>query len=152
MVYIQDEGSFFDAPLGVVWEYNLGGEEHDRAHRTTRNAQFKPLSPTSLVYSAERNWGARWIPESSRITILQPLSMVTEMLEGPLVGSKMVYVYKPRGERTQVDVYGDFVSATIPSVELESTVLRWLESEFNEDAPAVRALASRKRAPARRGR
>ena len=42
-----------------------------------------------------------------------PVSVVTEWLEGVLAGSKLVYVYSPQGNKTRIDVYGDFTSRTL---------------------------------------
>lgn len=56
MVFIEDRGSVFDAPLEIVWQYLFDGEAHDKVHKSTRNSSFKPISKTSFVYSAERNF------------------------------------------------------------------------------------------------
>jgi hypothetical protein len=105
---------------------------------------MKPLSETSFVLSMERNMGGHWAKESSRITIFPPLGMAIEILEGPLAGSKMINIYTPKGNRTQIDVFGEFTSSTIPANQLEPAVLANLEGAFNEDAPAIKALASKK--------
>ena len=144
MVYVQDEGSRFDAPLEVVWEYLSAGEAHDRAHRSTRNPKFEPISHSSFTYSAERHVGDDWIPETTRFTVLQPLGIAAEMLDGLLAGSKMVYVYKPKGRQTEIDVYGDFHSKMVPPAVLERTVLQFLASEYEEDEPALRRFAASK--------
>lgn len=143
MVRIRDEGSLFDAPFDVVWKYAMGGEEHDRAHKTTRNPGFKPLTKTSFIYSSERKLNGRWTKEQIQITVFHPLGFAFEWLEGPFRGSKMFYVYSPKGKKTQIDVYGEFASRTLPPKKLKQTVMRFLENEYNEDVPGVRALASK---------
>ncbi|MCI4364695.1 MAG: hypothetical protein L3K10_01325 [Thermoplasmata archaeon] len=141
MVHIKDEGSLFEAPIDVVWKYHEDAATHARAHTSTRNPSFKPVSPTVFVYTVERESRGQWTGESIQITVLQPLGFAFEWVSGPLTGSTMVYLYTPRGEKTQIDVVGEFVSSTIPSGQLEQHVRDWLQREFNEDAPAVRALA-----------
>jgi hypothetical protein len=146
MVYIRDEGAYFDAPIGVVWKYIFGGEGHDSAHHTTRGGTMKALvqEPFVLRYRAERKYGRRWIRETMRITFFPPLATMSEMLDGPMAGSKWTYVYAPSGRRTRVDVYGEFTSKKIPSSKLKRFALDFLANEYREDAPHVRALAKAK--------
>jgi hypothetical protein len=144
MAHIADQGSHFDAPIDIVWKYLQSGQEHGQAHTTTRNQEMKPLSETSFILSMERNVNGRWIKESDRITVYPPVGMVIEVLEGPLAGSKMVNIYTPKGDKTAIDVYGDFTSKMVPPNQLQPTVLASLEAAFNEDAPAIRALAAKK--------
>ncbi len=138
---ISDLGGRFDVPLEVVWEYLRQGSGHAAAHRSVRDVTVAPLAGSSFLLSAERRLGDRWAKETRRITTLPPLAVGVEWLEGDLAGSKAVSVYRPRGDRTEVDVHGEFVSATIPSGRLEPTVRSILETEFEEDAEPVRALA-----------
>jgi hypothetical protein len=147
MVYLRDEGSLFDAPLEVVWEYIFGGEGHDASHKTTRGGKMKALAkaPFVLLYAAERRYGTRWVPEQMRITFFPPLATVQEFLSGPLAGSKWTYVYSPKGRRTRVDVFGDFRSKTLPDSRVRALAAKFLANEFREDAGPVRALAASKR-------
>lgn len=76
-----------------------------------------------------------------RISMFPPVSVVTGWLEGVLAGSQLVYVYSPKGKKTQIDVYGEFTSTTLPADEVEAAAREFLESEFSADAPALRARA-----------
>jgi hypothetical protein len=147
MVFIEDKGSLFDASIDMLWKYLLNGEEHDKAHKSTRNSSFKLLSDTSFIYSSERNMNGRWVKESLRITIFPPLGVATEMIKGPFAGSKMFYVYSSKGSKTQIDVFGEFTSKEIPHEHLEQTVRESLERDFTEDAPAIRAFAKKNKQP-----
>ncbi len=141
MVYIEDKGSVFDAPVETVWKYLLDGEKHDKAHKSTRNPSFKPITETSFIYSSERNLAGSWVPESLRLSIFPPLGVATEVLEGLFARSKMFYLYSPKGRKTRVDVFGSFESRTIPAGSLARAVGRFLAGEYREDAPAIRAYA-----------
>jgi hypothetical protein len=141
MVYLKDEGSTFDAPIDVVWEYIFGGEGHDSAHKTTRNPKFEKVSDITILYGSERYLRGKWAPDRMRISMFPPISVVTEWLEGVLAGSKLVYVYSPQGDKTRIDVYGEFTSKTLPPNEVEAAAREFLDSEFSADAPAVRAHA-----------
>ncbi len=139
MVYVKDEGSEFEAPIDFVWKYIFGGEGHDAAHKTTRKPTFKKVSDITIEYGSERYLRGRWAPDRLRITMVEPISVTTEWLDGVLAGSKLVYVYSPRGDKTGIDVYGEFVSKTLPQDQVELAAREFLESEFNADAPAIKA-------------
>ncbi len=139
MVYLKDEGSEFEAPIDFVWKYIFGGEAHDGAHKTTRKPKFKQVSDITIEYGSERLLRGKWAPDLMRITMVPPVSVTTEWLEGVLAGSKFVYVYKPKGARTAIDVYGEFTSKTLAPEEVEAAAREFLESEFRDDAPVVKA-------------
>jgi len=141
MVYLKDEGSTFDAPIEVLWEYIMGGEAHDSAHKTTRKPKFEKVSDVTIIYGSERYLRGTWAPDRMRISMFPPVSVVTEWLEGVLAGSNLVYVYSPQGGKTRIDVYGEFTSKTLPPAEVESAAREFLETEFSADAPAVREYA-----------
>ena len=146
MVYLKDEGSEFEAPIDFVWKYVLGGAAHDTAHRTTRNSRFKKVSEITFEYASERLLRGIWAPDRMRITMLPPVAVATEWLEGALAGSTFVYVYSPQGDRTRIDVYGEFTSKTLPASEAEATAREFLESEFRDDAPTIRSEYEKARA------
>ena len=139
MVYVKDEGSVFDAPIDFVWEYIFGGDTHDSVHKTTRNPKFEKVSDITIIYGSERLLRGKWAPDRMRISMFPPISVVSEWLEGVLAGSKMVYLYSPAGDKTRIDVYGEFTSKTLPPDEVEAVAREFLETEFRDDAPAVRA-------------
>jgi hypothetical protein len=143
MVFLKDEGSTFDAPIDLVWKYIFGGEEHDSAHKTTRNPRFEKVSDITIIYGSERYLRGKWAPDRLRISMFPPISVVTEWLEGVLAGSRLVYVYTPQGDKTRIDVYGEFTSKTLPPAEVEAAAREFLDSEFNADAPVIRALAAK---------
>ena len=146
MVYLEDEGSEFEAPIDVVWKYIFGGEGHDKSHKTTRNSKFKKVSDITIEYGSERLLRGKWAPDRMRITMVSPISVTTEWLDGVLAGSKFVYVYRPQGEKTRIDVYGEFTSPTLSPEEVEAAAREFLESEFRDDAPAVKAAYAKTKA------
>jgi hypothetical protein len=147
MVYLRDEGSVFDAPIDFVWTYIFGGGEHDSAHKTTRNPKFGKVSDITTLYGSERYLRGKWAPDQLRISMFPPVSVVTEWLEGALAGSKLVYLYPPEGEKTRIDVYGEFTSKTLPPEEVEAAAREFLETEFAADAPAIRDAYLKNKTP-----
>jgi len=143
MVLVKDEGSHFDAPISTVWEF-LQGEMHGQAHVSTRDQHVKPVSENVVVLSMEQNMNGQWVKVVNRITALPPLGVVIEVLEGPMAGTKMVNVYTPKGNRTGIDVYGEFTSPHIPAAQLESAVRANLQQVFDEDSAAIKAMTPKK--------
>jgi hypothetical protein len=143
MVHIKDEGSHFDAPIETIWRY-LQSPDHGPAHRSTRNQQMKPISETSFIISQEQNMNGQWVKTANRITTFPPVGLSIEVIEGPLAGSKMINVYTPKGNKTGIDVYGDFTSKQIPPAQLEAAVRGNLEIAFNEDSAAIKSFATKK--------
>jgi len=142
MVWVEDKGATFDAPIDVVWKYIFGGGDHDAAHHTTRAGKMKLAfkEPIILLYTAERKYGTTWKKETMRISFFPPVASVQELLDGPLKGSKWTYVYTPHGRRTRVDAYGEFRSRSLPTKKLKRWAVEFLANEFREDAPGVRAM------------
>jgi hypothetical protein len=144
MVRINDEEkSQFDAPIDVVWKYLQHPEAHGNAHQGTRNRAMKPLTENSFVVSWEQNMNGNWVKVANKITVFPPLGMASEQLEGPIAGSRMFTVYTPRGNKTEVAVYGEMQSTVLPAEQIEPTVRRAWESAYNEDSAGIRAFAKR---------
>ncbi len=144
MVFVRDEGATFDAPVDVVWQYLNSGPAHMQAHKLIRNRTAQPAGENAMLVTMERNWNGAWTKVVSRMSVLRPLGIVQEFLEGPFAGSKAFMVYTPKGKTTRVDVYGEFTSPTIPEAQVEKAALKWLAESYDEDAPALRAFAATK--------
>jgi hypothetical protein len=145
MVHVKDEGSHFEVPVEMLWKFLQAPDAHGESHsKSTRNHKVEPISETSMLLSMEQNMNGNWVKVKNRITALPPLGVAIEVLEGPMTGSKILNVYTPKGNRTGVDVYGEFVSAQIPAAQLEHAARANLEMVFNEDSEALKAFASRK--------
>lgn len=143
MVRIEDEGSEFDAPIDVVWKYLGTPDVHAPAHEGSRGRQVTPVRDSVIELSMEQILNGAWTRVRNRITMLPPVAMAVEALEGPLAGSKSVYVYRPKGARTRIDVYGEFVSKELAEDQIASVVRTFLERVFHEDNSALRAFAAR---------
>lgn len=148
VTYFEDRGGVFDAPLEVVWDYIEKDEEfHPKAHRTSlRDFQGKDLSEISSLNSCEVQWGGRWRRMVSRNTTVRPAVRINEELEGPYAGSKMVFLYSPRGQKTAVDVLCYMRSSELTPEEIRRDTLTNLAKTFDEDAPFVRRFARQRSA------
>ena len=86
----------------------------------------------------------QWVKTANRITFHPPLAVFIEVMEGPMAGTKMVNVYTAKGNKTGIDVYGDFESKQIPAPQLEHAARANLETVFNEDSVGIREFAAKK--------
>jgi hypothetical protein len=139
MVHIRDEGAYFDGSIQTVWRF-LNSEPHSLAHKSVRNRQVKDVGDITNLVTLERNWNGKWVKVVNRITVLPPLGTMMEALEGPFAGTKAFTVYTPEGDRTRVDVFGEFLSPSIPPAEVKDAAMRWLEESYNEDARAIKSM------------
>lgn len=143
MVFVRDEGSVFNAPLDAVWSFLSRGSAHDEVHHH-RNVERKTLSGNSGEISWDQDFEGKSVRFKLRWTSFAPFGLAYEALDGPFLGSKFFVYYRPRGDKTRVTVVGDFASPTIPAVRLETTVLKYLALEFEEDNAAIAARSASK--------
>jgi hypothetical protein len=141
LVYFEDRGSVLDAPIDVVWDYIMKDNEyHPKAHRNSlRNMQWKDLSEITGEGTCEVFRGGKWTKMKFRLTTIPPFVRISEEFAGRHAGQKMVFLYKPKGRRTAIDVF-----VVAPRNVAEET-RRTLAQAHEEDTPMVRAfLRSRK--------
>ena len=140
MVFWEDTGSFYDAPLERVWELSTAhGAHHSEIHPKVSRSRFEMTSPTSGIADWEMEWQGTVVAMKVRFTQARPLGKLQEYLEGPLAGSKMFVYYVAAGDRTEVRVVADLRSPSMNDRELVDSVRHFLSYEFEEDA---RFLAS----------
>jgi hypothetical protein len=138
MVYIEDKGAVYDAPMDVFWDYMLKDNDfHSKAHHTTlRNMDWKDLNDITGEGTCEVIRGGKWSKMKFRMTTVPPLVRITEEFAGRYAGQKMVFLYTPKGrKRTSVDVF------FLTPKEVAEETRRTLAQADEEDAPMVRAFA-----------
>ena len=142
MVHVKDEGSKFDAPIDVVWKYVQDAERHNATHQS-RNYSVKTLAENAMELSWEmKGQDGKWSKIKTRTTVMAPVGLAIEMLEGPMAGSKFFNIYTPSGGKTGITVVGEFASKSIPAAQLEPAVRGFLEQMYNEDSAAIKQLAA----------
>jgi len=141
MVYFEDRGSVYDAPIDVLWDFILNDHEyHPKAHRRSlRNLKWNNLNEITSIASCEVVRGGKWSKMKARSTTIAPLVRIHEELEGPYAGQKMVFLYTPEGNKTRIDVFG----FTPKKVEHETK--QTLAKAFKEDVPMLREFARKKK-------
>jgi hypothetical protein len=144
MVFVKDEGSLFDAPLGKIWEYLQSEDDHGPSHKGRRNFERKPAGENAVILSWEQDIDGKWIRMSNRLTFHAPIGFFVEPLEGPMAGSKFFNFYIPRGNQTEVVVVGDWASKMIPPAQLEQAVWANLEKIYHEDSEGLKAFSHKR--------
>lgn len=134
LVYFEDRGTVYDAPIDVVWDFMLTDNEfHPKAHHSTlRRMKWKDVNDITGEGTCEVLRGGKWDKMRFRMTTVPPLVRIQEDFAGRHAGQKVVYLYTPKGKRTAVDV---FVWAPKDAAE---EMRRSLASAFEEDVPALR--------------
>lgn len=132
MTILRDEGSTFDAPIEKVWALMHSGPHH--RHRSMVNLEGAPTQdPNTFLLTWESEVGGRRFPMAARMTVYPPLGFVMEYVEGPFAGSTEFEYYIPRGDRTEIDVVGDYRSPILTEESLRRAVQEALTAAFGED-------------------
>jgi hypothetical protein len=143
MVFIEDSGSLFDAPVDVVWKYLQSAADHGPSHKGRRNVEQKPLGENSIQRTWEQEVNGQWVRMSNRITTFAPVGYAVESIEGPMAGSKWITYYIPRGDQTEVGVVGEWTSKTVPADQIQAAVMANLTRSFDEDTAGLRAFTQK---------
>jgi hypothetical protein len=142
VTYVEDRGAVYDAPLEVVWDFMNDETFHSKAHTAAvRNFEEKRLSEVTTLLSYERRVRNRWVKMVCRMTTIRPAVRIQEDLDGPFTGSKTVFLYTSRGERTVVDVFGYVRSSEMTPAEIGRERRRTWANAYSEDLPYFRRFA-----------
>jgi hypothetical protein len=140
LVYFEDRGAVYNAPLDVVWDFWLKDETyHSKAHSAkVRNFRMKKLSKMTTRISYEAFEAGHWEQRACRMTVIPPAVRVQEDLRGPFAGSIKVYRYTPRGSKTAVDVLCWMKSRELTPGQLEAETRKSFANAYREDLPWFR--------------
>lgn len=145
-MFLRDEGSVFEAPSELVWEFVGSGDTHSGAHGHRANRRERGPG-NSGTYSWEQEFDGGRARFTMHWVSYHPLGIAYEVLEGPFAGSRFFLYYVPQGARTAVGIVGDFRSPTIAAERLEALVRRFFEIEFEQDHAAIRRWVAERGGP-----
>ena len=143
MAHIEDLGSQFDAPIDLVWKFLESPADHGTSHTDRRNVQGEPAGENQMKVSWEQEVQGKWVKVENHVTMFPPVAMLVHSKAGPLAGSKFLMYYKPNGEKTGVNVVGEFRSEMIPPAQLEPMVLQSLAHAYDEDNASLKRMAGK---------
>ena len=135
MVHIVDEGSEFDMPLEMLWEY-LPSE----SHRHSAKVISREVQGNVVTLTSERDVNGKAVRSKLRLTMYPPLGVAQEHLEGPTAGSKVFTYYTKKGNKTAVTVVGDYMMAGTSDEDTEKAVMQMLQRTFDEDVATLKSM------------
>ncbi len=132
MVHVRDEG-VFDAPLDKIWKYVQDGEAHE--HRAIRSQRLKEQKGNRFTFEREMlnpdGKTTHW--ETWHTTMNPPKGLESEVENGPMKGSRFSNNYTPLGNKTKVEVAGDFHIQGLDDEATRKSVLEFFAMVFDED-------------------
>jgi hypothetical protein len=131
MVYIIDEGSTFKAPLDKVWKLNMSEGNHLHPSLRNQGSSMEGEHPI-LTYETKMPDGS-WAKNRVKMTLLPPVGIGFETLEGPMAGSTSFQFYTPKGAETGITVVGNWTAKGVPDEMIRQAVLGFLDTVFRED-------------------
>jgi len=110
---------------------NMSEGKHNHPILRNQNSTMEGEHPI-LIYETQMPNGS-WAKNKLRMTLLPPVGIAFETLEGPMAGSKSFQYYTPKGSKTGITVVGEWKAAGMPDEAVKGAVLKFLETVFNED-------------------
>jgi ligand-binding SRPBCC domain-containing protein len=136
MVQLKDEG-VFDAPLEKIWRF-LQDDTHE--HRSIEISKVLEQSEKHMIVEMEATSsdGKSKVKETAKFTFSPPTGFDMEFLSGPMIGTKHTHKYTPMGDKTKVEVVGEFKIQGLDDTATKKAALAFLEEIFNEDNAALK--------------
>ena len=130
MVHIKDSG-VFDAPVDKIWKYLNDQDAHKHGFIKSWNPKVegKIVTVDAEIVGPDGNA----FTEKYQTTMNPPTGYTTETLEGPGKGSKYTQTYTADGDKTKVEIEGDWKVAGLDDEKTTKMILGLLETAFNED-------------------
>jgi len=131
MVRIRDDG-VFDAPIEKLWKYIQDNDNHQhRAFQVTKVLNQKGNAMT--IEAKVANPAGGMDSEKFVMTMNPPKGFTLEYLSGAMKGSKQTHTYTPMGNKTRVDVEGEFVGKGMDDATIKKNILGYYAMAFEED-------------------
>jgi len=131
LVHVKDDG-VFDAPIDKLWKYFNDNAAHNHtSFQVTKVLEQKGNAQT--VMAKTRNAQGGFDTEKFLMTVNPPKGFSLEYLSGAMKGSKHTHTYTAQGNKTRVDVDGEFVAPGMDEGALRKGVLAYFAQAFEED-------------------
>jgi hypothetical protein len=135
--YKKEAIATFDAPTEKIFRYMSSGGHR---HQAFKSHQLAGVSGNEVTVNAEI-----FNPDGTTFTTIirhrlnPPAGVETTMSGGPFDGARFVHSYTPMGDRTKIDLEGDFPEFPGMSQEDELTMIDgFFTMVFNEDTASIR--------------
>jgi ligand-binding SRPBCC domain-containing protein len=136
MVHLKDDG-VFDAPVDKVWRFLQSEEGHE--HKSIKSSKVLERSQQGMTIEAERvNPDGSTRMETIKFTFDPPKGFTMEWLSGLMKGSKHKHTYTPMGNKTKVEVEGEYYAQGMDDKAVRSVALAFLSEVFDEDTAQLK--------------
>lgn len=140
MVHVKDDG-VYEAPIDKIWKYLQDDTPGVHNHRSILAAKTLEEKGNSMTQEWEmRNPdGKSSRKETWRLTFNPPIGFEMESLGGASKGTRYSHKYTPLGNKTRVEVEGEFKMQGMDDSQTRKAVLGFLSEVFDEDTRSLRA-------------
>jgi len=137
LVYLKDEG-IFDASIDKIWRF-LQDDNANHEHRGLTFSKVLERSGKLMVVEMDATSAdGKTFKQTAKFTFNPPKGFDMEFLSGPMTGTKHTHTYTPMGEKTKVEVAGEFKIQGLDEQATRKAILAQLEQLFNEDNASLR--------------
>lgn len=139
MVRIRDDG-VFDAPIDRIWKYLGDSTPGVHNHQSIVDSiVVENRGPELIQEMVMRNPdGKTTRTEKWRFAMNPPTGFEMESLSGVSKGTKYSHRYTPMGNRTRVEVEGDFRMQGMDESATKKAAMGFLSELFDEDNAALK--------------
>ncbi len=139
MVHVKDEGDF-DAPIDKIWKFLMDATPGVHAHQSIRGMktleQKGPVATTEIEFLNPDGRSTR--RETWKFSYNPPHGFEMESLSGASKGTKYAHKYTSRGNKTRVDVEGEFHFQGMDDTTTRQVAMGFLSQVFDEDSASLR--------------
>jgi hypothetical protein len=134
MAHVKDDG-VFDAPLDKIWKFLQDETPGTHTHQSIRGMKTLEQKGSSATQEMEflNPDGKSTRKETWRFTFNPPQGFEMECLAGVSKGTRYAHRYTSMGNRTRVDVDGEFHIQGMDDASTRQAALGFLSVVFEED-------------------
>ncbi len=139
MVRVKDDG-VFDVPIDRIWKFLQDETPGVHSHRAIRGAKTIQEQGNAMVQEMEfvNPDGKTTRKEMWRFTFNPPTGFEMEALGGASKGTRYTHRYTPLGNKTRVEIEGDFRIQGMDDSQTRTAALGFLNEVFEEDSRSLR--------------
>lgn len=139
MVRVRDDG-VFDAPLEKIWRFLQDTTHGTHEHRTIRATRVLDQKGNVVTQEAEvlNPDGKGTHKESWKFVMNPPKGWDMEYLDGPMKGTRHAHTYTSMGDRTKVEVDGEFHIHGMDDESTKRAILDYFAEVFQEDSNSLK--------------
>ncbi len=139
MTHVKDDG-MFEAPMDKIWKFLNDQTPGVHNHKAMRGMKTLKQEGNSITQEWEllNPDGKTTRKETWRMTLNPPHGFELESLAGASKGTKYTHKYTSMGNRTKVEVEGEFHFQGMDDAGTRMAALGFLSQVFDEDTASLR--------------